>query len=39
MSDEILRSFVAKTVSRHEERCVAFGSRDLRDGLGDEREH
>jgi hypothetical protein len=37
--DEMLRSFVAKTVSGHEERCVASGPRDLRDGLSDEREH
>jgi hypothetical protein len=37
IKDEMLPSFVAKTVNKHEEQCVASGGRDLRDGLSDER--
>lgn len=39
MSDGMLRSFVAKTVSGHELRYVASGSSGLRDGLGNDRKH
>jgi hypothetical protein len=36
---EMLRSFVAKTVSGHDEQCVASGNRGLRYGLGDGRKY